>query len=286
MARIRTVKPDFFRHEGLYRAEVESGLPLRVAFVGLWTACDREGRFRWAPNRLKLDCLPYDEIDFSRVLHALITRGFVVKYEFNGQEFGYIPTWRKHQVINNRESDSEIPDPSKIKKMLTREPRVDDACPTRLMHAQGEGEREGKGNGVLLITAVDGISTTASEDEKSGEEINPEFKPRIIAECQRANVVDIESGIEIIARWIENGATPAFAIAALAEARKSMPTGDLKLGYVEPILMRKVEAEKANRRAVAAKHAQTQAEIERIRKAAETKSPPPEGFMAAHVRHS
>ena len=47
MARIRTIKPEFFRHEALYEAEHETGLPLRVAYAGLWTAADREGRFQW-----------------------------------------------------------------------------------------------------------------------------------------------------------------------------------------------------------------------------------------------
>jgi hypothetical protein len=54
MARIRTVKPDLFRHEGLFDAERASGLPLRIAFAGLWTAADREGRFAWSPRTLKL----------------------------------------------------------------------------------------------------------------------------------------------------------------------------------------------------------------------------------------
>ena len=78
MARIRTVKPEFFRHHDLYSLEMETGFPIRVAFAGLWTACDREGRFKWHPHELILDCLPYDEIDFSRVLHALVTRHYVL----------------------------------------------------------------------------------------------------------------------------------------------------------------------------------------------------------------
>ena len=48
MARIRTIKPGFFRHGDLFDAEQETGLPIRVAYAGLWTACDRKGRFVWA----------------------------------------------------------------------------------------------------------------------------------------------------------------------------------------------------------------------------------------------
>jgi hypothetical protein len=149
MARIRTIKPDFFRHEALFEAEKETGLPLRVAFAGLWTAADREGRFRWSPRALKLDCLPFDDVDFSRVLDALATRGFIVKYRAEGQDYGHIPTWKTHQVINNRENQSVIPEPND-NNTLTRAPRVPDACPTALSNFQGEGKgREGKEDGAV-----------------------------------------------------------------------------------------------------------------------------------------
>lgn len=145
MARIRTIKPEFFRHEALYEAERETVLPLRIAFAGLWTAADREGRFRWAPRALKLDCLPYDEVDFSRVLDALMTRGFIVKYVSGDTEYGYIPTWKQHQAINNKERPSDLPEPNE-NNTLTRDARVDDAMVTPLSKFQGEGKgREGKG---------------------------------------------------------------------------------------------------------------------------------------------
>lgn len=153
MARIRTIKPDFFRHEGLFELEVASKLPIRVAFAGLWTAADREGRFKWKPRQLKLDCLPFDEVDFSRVLDALATRGFIVKYECDSGDFyGYIPSWHDHQIVNNRESESNLPDPAKcsIKSTTsTREARVVDASSTPLVQDRGEGKgKERKGTRV------------------------------------------------------------------------------------------------------------------------------------------
>jgi hypothetical protein len=145
MARIRTVKPEFFRHYGLYLAEQEEKMPLRVAFEGLWTTADREGRFRWIPEQLKLDCLPYDQLEFSRVLDALTTRGFIEKYTSNGEVFGWIPGFLKHQIINNRESASILPGPLNA-NISTREQRVPHACLTPLNLDQGEGKgREGKG---------------------------------------------------------------------------------------------------------------------------------------------
>lgn len=169
MARIRTVKPELFRHEGLYELETETNLPIRISFAGLFTACDREGRFKWKPRQLKLDVLPFDDVDFSRVLDALVTRGFIVKYENSGELYGCIPTFKKHQVVNNRESASEIPDYLNEDSLiidsidnLTRQPRVSHASATPLMQEQGERKgKEGKGKEgerkVICQQAVDDV---------------------------------------------------------------------------------------------------------------------------------
>jgi hypothetical protein len=88
MGRIRTIKPEFFTHEELFDLEEREGLPVRLAFIGLWTICDREGRFKWRPRSIKAQILPYDNVDFSRVLDALATRGFVVRYASDGEGKG------------------------------------------------------------------------------------------------------------------------------------------------------------------------------------------------------
>jgi len=151
MGRIRTIKPEFFMHEGLFDLEAETGLPIRVAFAGLWCQCDREGRFNWRPRTLKAQILPYDDCDFSRVLDALATRGFIQKYACHGAEFGCVPSFSTHQVVNNREAYSQIPSPdaSGCEVMTsTRAPRVPHACPTESQSCAGERKgKEGKGTG-------------------------------------------------------------------------------------------------------------------------------------------
>lgn len=145
--RIRTIKPELFRHEELYDLEVQTGLPLRLAFAGLWCCCDREGRFKWRPKTLKSIILPFDDIDFSRVLDAWATRGFVVKYASpDGEELGFIPSWSRHQHVNNRESESTLPKPPQVHKnhkvdaCPTRAPRDTDACPTPAARKGKEGK--------------------------------------------------------------------------------------------------------------------------------------------------
>lgn len=144
MARIRTIKPEFFSHEDLFQGEKETGLPLRLAYAGLWTAADREGRFKWKPMQLKNAALPYDDVDFSRVLDALATRGFIFRYEVSGIVYGVILSWKVHQFINNKEPQSLIPAPSQelidqeVDAIATRRARDFHASLTR-------GVKEGKG---------------------------------------------------------------------------------------------------------------------------------------------
>lgn len=163
MARIRTVKPELLRHVGLFEAERETDLPLRIAFVGMLTAADRQGRFKWEPRALKLDCLPYDDVDFSRVLDALWSRGWLVRYrqttETGSHEYGMIPTFRQHQHINNREQRSVLPDLDDASVEVieyeadqdtwgTRKPPVTDASPTRQPRVPDAIRGEGKGREV------------------------------------------------------------------------------------------------------------------------------------------
>ncbi len=185
MARIRTVKPELFRHEKLFEAEEITKLPLRFAFIGLFTCCDRDGRFRWRPRQLKLDVLPYDFIDFDKVLDALEAYGFIEKYEVDDECYGCIPSWHLHQSINTRESESILP--AKINNdcqtlvvssilpinhvntdqdsiSTTCGSRVADACPTELpachyehvhAHVEKEGNKEKERNKegkVALVT--------------------------------------------------------------------------------------------------------------------------------------
>lgn len=139
MARIRSIKPEFFRHVELYEAEKATGLPLRVAYAGLWTVADREGRFRWRPRVLVLDVLPFDEVDFAAVLDALAEHGFIVRYEVGAEQFGFIPSFGSHQHVNQREPASSLPGPDGARAST---------CENIPAHGEGKGrEEEGKGSG-------------------------------------------------------------------------------------------------------------------------------------------
>lgn len=134
MARIRTIKPEFFTSE-----DIVSLTPLaRLFYVSLWCEADREGRFEWKPRTLKMRYLPADNCDVEMLGQELIDSGLVRIYEANGRTYAVIPGFKRHQVINNREQESDIPAPPSEQDA----PRVKDACVTR-ESGRKEG-REGK----------------------------------------------------------------------------------------------------------------------------------------------
>ncbi|OFZ18521.1 MAG: hypothetical protein A2X94_00840 [Bdellovibrionales bacterium GWB1_55_8] len=160
--RIRTVKPELYRHRDLYELEQETQLPIRFAWTGLFGVCDREGRFRWEPEVIKLDVLPFDNLNFGWVLDALAAKGFLIKYRPKYVEpgntcthvqaraekcIGWIPTFLKHQRPNLREAKSNLPLLDDTCEVIPVEfPAISQRTCTH-MHARGEVEMEGKGNG-------------------------------------------------------------------------------------------------------------------------------------------
>lgn len=208
MARIRTIKPEFFKHEDLFEAEIQTQLPLRVAFIGIWTICDREGRFKWRPRQIKTDVLPYDECDFSRVLDALATRGFVVKYASNGEYFGHVPSFHSHQIVNNRESDSILPDPYECEQMMiknndfdactTRAPRESDIVCITLSGREGKG-REGKGK--------EGDKPSCDSDEPQtkapDKELMEIYNQNLGGQLPKAQMLTAKRKAAIKQRWFE-----------------------------------------------------------------------------------
>lgn len=104
MARIRTIKPDFFRHELLQDLEIaHPGMYPMMVFEALWGHCDSKGRFEWKPRTLKLDILPFLPFDMATTLGILEDAGMLHKYAVDGKEYGVIHTFEKHQRLSGKE---------------------------------------------------------------------------------------------------------------------------------------------------------------------------------------
>lgn len=132
MARIRTIKPEFFTSE-----DIVSLSPMaRILYIALWCEADREGRLVWKPLTFKLRYLPADDCDIKALCNEIVERGLVRLY---GEGYAVIPAFGAHQHINPRESASKLPDPcasvTRAARVGTRKPRASDV----------QGGREGKG---------------------------------------------------------------------------------------------------------------------------------------------
>jgi len=109
--RIRTIKPEFFMHEGL----AELSAAHRLLFIGLWTLADRRGRLLDRPRRIKVACFPYDEeitaVTVSQMLSDLCQHpdGFLVRYSCGGKHLIEIPGFLEHQRPHHKEVDSSLP---------------------------------------------------------------------------------------------------------------------------------------------------------------------------------
>jgi hypothetical protein len=123
VARIRTIKPEFFTSE-----DIVAMSPLaRLLYVALWCEADREGRLTWKPKTFKMRYFPEDQCDINALCQEVLERGLAVLY---GEGFAYIPTFKTHQHINPRESNSTLPDPhvsTRRARVSTGESTVSDA---------------------------------------------------------------------------------------------------------------------------------------------------------------
>lgn len=105
MARIRNIKPAFFRHEVLQDLEAaHPGAYVMLTYVGLWTQCDAAGIFPWKPRLLKLDILPFLDFNIEHTLTILFDAGFIGRYHTDGSEWGCVYTFSKHQRITGKEA--------------------------------------------------------------------------------------------------------------------------------------------------------------------------------------
>lgn len=113
--RIRTVKPELFRHEKLNElAEADPASQIIVFYIGLWGLADNQGVFEWRPKHIKLDILPFTSYDPEKNLETLEREGFIERFSCGGKEYGCIPTFKAHQRISGKEKEdgARYPSPS------------------------------------------------------------------------------------------------------------------------------------------------------------------------------
>jgi len=109
MARIRTIKPEFWRNEDLASISPEACL----LAVGLLNHCDDEGYFNANPKLIEADIFPLRDLSRKTtvLLQELSDIGYIKMFSgSDGKTYGYVVSFCQHQVINKKT-------PSKIKDL-------------------------------------------------------------------------------------------------------------------------------------------------------------------------
>lgn len=126
VARLRTIKPEFFQNEDL------ADLPIsdRLLFIGLWTLADRRGILEDRPKRIKASLFPYDDFDVEIALQRLAEKGFLRRYASNGVSCIYITKFTKHQSPHQNEKESDLPVPDDYQNVLVLAPDENENTPS------------------------------------------------------------------------------------------------------------------------------------------------------------
>lgn len=138
MARIRTIKPDFWTDERL----TECSMSARLLFIGLLNFADDAGNLARSAKKIKMQIFPADAVDCEPLICELLAHGILIEYSVNGDKYLNIKGFLKHQVIN-RPSSSCIPPPE-----------ITDESHTTHGGLTEDSLREGKGREGKLIPIV------------------------------------------------------------------------------------------------------------------------------------
>lgn len=117
MARIRTIKPDFWEDEKVGLLPI----PCRLFFIGCWNFADDFGVIKGNAALLKSQIFPYDEnlraSEIKKWIDALVNARMLIPIIHAEESYYVIRTFRSHQVLDNRYSKSYI---SKDKSLVSR----------------------------------------------------------------------------------------------------------------------------------------------------------------------
>lgn len=96
MARIRTIKPEFWVDEVM----VELPFETRLLFIGLWNFVDDHGYIQDKPKRIKMMVFPADNILIEDSLNALCDSGRLQRFVSDQGPLLQIVNWERHQKVN------------------------------------------------------------------------------------------------------------------------------------------------------------------------------------------
>jgi hypothetical protein len=125
MARIRYLNPEFFVDDDLKDLDFCA----RLFFTGLWCYADKAGRLVYKPEKLKVQIMPYDNIDVLAILQQLSKPKrsgvpFILIYGEPKNQYIQITGWEKYQHPHHTEKESTLPAPNTLKSTTKRKIKI------------------------------------------------------------------------------------------------------------------------------------------------------------------
>lgn len=141
MARIRSIKPDFFMDEETATLPPDAQLLL----IGLWTLADRDGRLEDKVRRIKAQVFPYREVDVETNLAALEATGVIQRYASGGHACIQIVRFLRDQRPHPKETSYDLPGPETASRETSRQ-GVDTSRRVPVVVGCGSGSGSGSGS--------------------------------------------------------------------------------------------------------------------------------------------
>ena len=114
MARIRTIKSEFWEDEKLAKLPVYA----RLLFIGTWNFADDNGVLLANPVLMKSHIFPYEDIGISTIsewIDMLVENGMLIRTIYNGKDYLVIRKFLIHQKINRKSIRINLPLPVVLK---------------------------------------------------------------------------------------------------------------------------------------------------------------------------
>lgn len=216
MARIRTVKPEYWTDERVGECSVSA----RLLFIATWNFADDHGGLDRSAKQLKAQAFPYDNIDCELLVQELLNQGLLIEYEVDGKKYLHIKGFRTHQKVE-KPARPRVP---LYEEKATTHRVLTESSPTSSGLFSG---REGKG-----------METEGSGAEAPPSSANETPAPEgAMAIALRDLGVRTTSQDKTLLAWIRDGFTVAQVIDATALARMRKPYPEpISPNYLDPIL--------------------------------------------------
>jgi hypothetical protein len=108
MARIRSIKPEFFTSISI----ADLSRDARLMFIGMWTHVDDDGRCIDEPRLIKAALFPLDDdlepTQVDALMWQLAAHGRIIRYAVDGRRYVQIVGFKEHQKID-RHTPSKHP---------------------------------------------------------------------------------------------------------------------------------------------------------------------------------